>query len=205
MKTPLQLLVIKSYPKATKPIPLSKILQHLHKLHPSQYLCNIQKSQGWWRNKTKRFVCVQHGLQRIQSSCRQRPAALRRGLPRAPRAGRTGPGAPCAARTGRDSGRRAALLAWLCRPRFPTDQARELGGGGEFHKVNPENTEGVGGGESNDSPRMFSSKRHFSLLQQQNSQSLKRWRGDPFSWNSQEIDLRTRKSSFLHSEKLYPM
>lgn len=41
----LQLLVIKSYPKATKPISLSKILHHPHKPHPPpQHSHNIQKS-----------------------------------------------------------------------------------------------------------------------------------------------------------------
>lgn len=44
-KRHLQLLVIKSYPKATKPISLSKILHHPHKPHPPpQYSHNIQKS-----------------------------------------------------------------------------------------------------------------------------------------------------------------
>lgn len=38
------------------------------------------------------------------------------------------------------------------------------GGGGEFHKLNPENIEGGRGGENSDSQRMFSSERCFSVL-----------------------------------------
>lgn len=49
---------------------------------------------------------------------------------------------------------------------FPLTKPKNRGAGGEFHKVNPENTEGVGGGESSDSPRMFR-ERCFLLSQQQ--------------------------------------
>lgn len=38
-------------------------------------------------------------------------------------------------------------------------------GGGEFHKLNPENIEKGGGGENSDSQGMFSSERCFLLLQ----------------------------------------
>lgn len=54
-----QLLVIKSYPKATKPTSLSKILHHPHKPHLppqySQYIHDIQKS--WEVGKTKHGCC----------------------------------------------------------------------------------------------------------------------------------------------------
>lgn len=53
-KRHLQLLVIKSYPKAAKPISLSKILHHPHKPHPPpQYSHNIQRAGGWRDGNTK--------------------------------------------------------------------------------------------------------------------------------------------------------
>lgn len=173
-KRHLQLLVTKSYPKATKPISLSKILHPPHKPHPppqySQYIHNILKS--WQVGKTKQGCCCTW-----QSSGRwdRNPKGRCRGRALLCRALRCAAAIPAwfqshqsmsllqSRQQGLAEGWSSNLLP--CQPAGCTFQLIKPKDWGEFHQLNPQNIEKGGRGENSNGWRTFSSERCFFLLE----------------------------------------